>query len=213
MSEFEMLIVAATEREASPFRERGSAVVVSGVGKVNAAIVSSLAIAGRPDSTVLISVGVAGSLPGPDAPTIGDLVIGAVSVSAEDGMATPEGFVPIDEMGFPLARGARSGRFPADPDVLKWVRALMPDVRCGSIATVSTCSGTDEAAQQVVDRTGAIAEAMEGVGVLQAACQLGVPAIEIRAISNTTGRRDAQVWDLEAGCEALSALADALARA
>lgn len=40
---------------------------------------------------------------------------------------------------------------------------------------------------------------MEGAAVLLAAHRLGIPAAEIRVISNTTGDRDRQVWDFGAG--------------
>ncbi len=212
MPEPELLIVAATEREAAPFREQGFSTTIAGVGKVNAAVAASLALTGRKDATALVSVGIAGSLPGEHALRIGDVVVGAASVSAEDGVATPDGFQPLDEMGFPLARGVRSGRFASDSALLARMRRALPDAVYGDIATVSTCSGTDEAAEEVVRRTQAIAEAMEGVGVLQAAAQLGAPAIEIRTISNTTGRRDAQTWNLELAFEALGRVAAALLR-
>jgi nucleoside phosphorylase len=38
---------------------------------------------------------------------------------------------------------------------------------------------------------------MEGAAVVHAANRVSAPAIEIRAISNTTGNRDAQEWNLE----------------
>ena len=212
MSDSDLLMVASTEREAEPFRSRDLPVVVSGVGKVNAAVASTLALSSRSRTIALVSIGLAGSLPGATPPRIGDVVVGEASISAEDGMVTSDGFRTIDEMGFPLVRGVRAGRFPADPSLLARIRRRLPQAAVGGIATVSSCSGTDEAAAEVVRRTGAVAEAMEGVGVLQTALQLGVPAIEIRAISNTTGRRDAQVWDLDAAIDALVGVATALAR-
>ena len=48
---------------------------------------------------------------------------------------------------------------------------------------------------------------MEGAAVVHAARRLDVPAIEVRAISNTTGDRDRQQWDIAA---ALTALGDQL---
>jgi futalosine hydrolase len=44
---------------------------------------------------------------------------------------------------------------------------------------------------------------MEGAAVVHAARRLKVPAIELRAISNTTGDRANQQWDLQAGLAAL----------
>ena len=52
-------------------------------------------------------------------------------------------------------------------------------------------------------RTKAVAEAMEGAAVVHAARRLGVPAIELRVISNTTGDRDNQKWDLAGALAAL----------
>jgi futalosine hydrolase len=67
----------------------------------------------------------------------------------------------------------------------------------GSIATVATCSGTDAQSELVQNRTGSICEAMEGAAVVHAANRVGSAAIEIRAISNTTGNRNSQEWDIE----------------
>ena len=44
---------------------------------------------------------------------------------------------------------------------------------------------------------------MEGFGVLRAAALAGVPAVEVRAISNEIGEDDRARWDIDAGLEAL----------
>ena len=38
---------------------------------------------------------------------------------------------------------------------------------------------------------------MEGAAVVHAAHRVSAPAIEIRSISNTTGERESQAWDLD----------------
>ena len=48
-------------------------------------------------------------------------------------------------------------------------------------------------------------EAMEGFGVLRAAARAGVPAVEVRAISNELGEPDRARWQLGTGLEALRA--------
>jgi futalosine hydrolase len=48
---------------------------------------------------------------------------------------------------------------------------------------------------------------MEGAAVVHAARRLKVPAIEIRTISNTTGDRTTQQWDISG---ALAALGEAM---
>jgi len=50
---------------------------------------------------------------------------------------------------------------------------------------------------------GVAVEAMEGFGVLRAAALAGVPAVEVRAISNEIGEDDRSRWDLDAGLAAL----------
>jgi futalosine hydrolase len=52
-------------------------------------------------------------------------------------------------------------------------------------------------------------EAMEGFGVLRAAALAGVPAVEIRAISNAVDETDRGRWRFD---DALAALAEAVPR-
>ena len=56
-------------------------------------------------------------------------------------------------------------------------------------------------------------EAMEGFGVLRAASLAGVPAIEIRAISNEIGEPDRSRWQIAEAIDALSAVTPALLEA
>jgi nucleoside phosphorylase len=85
-----------------------------------------------------------------------------------------------------------------DPALLAAARAALPDAHVTPIATSARIGGA--AAFEV--------EAMEGFAVLRAAAEAGVPALELRAISN--GYADARA-DWRVG-DALAALADAVAR-
>ena len=207
-----LLVVAATDREAAPFREVGLATIATGVGRVNAAIATTLAIAGRPDPPVIIAVGIAGSLPGGASDTMGSLVIGTRSVYAEEGILTPEGFQTIEEMGFPMAGYVVGNGLKPEPALLERLSEMDPSAIRGSIATVATCSGTDEQAREIAARTGSIAEAMEGAAVLHAASAVGASAIEVRVISNTTGDRARQVWDLPQAFDRLAIFARTLSQ-
>jgi futalosine hydrolase len=177
-------------------------VAVAGIGRTNAAAATAEAIAravaeGRPYSSV-ISAGIAGALPGSNlAP--GTIVVADACVYAEEGIELPGGFGDMRALGFPLG-DFEGNRVPVDGALLRAFRALGP---VGAIATVATCSGTDAAAERVRARTGALAEAMEGAAVVHAARRAGVPAIEVRAISNTTGDRGAQRWDVPRALAAL----------
>jgi len=56
-----------------------------------------------------------------------------------------------------------------------------------------------------------MAEAMEGAAVVHAARRAGVPAIEIRSISNATGDRAKQQWNIAAAFAALCPVGEAIA--
>jgi futalosine hydrolase len=56
-------------------------------------------------------------------------------------------------------------------------------------------------------------EAMEGFGVLRAAALAGVPALEVRAISNEIGEPDRALWQIAEAIGSLSAATPALLEA
>jgi len=185
-------------------------VVVAGIGRTNAAAATAQAIAiasasGRPFAAV-VSAGIAGALPGSNL-SPGTLVVADACVYAEEGIELPGGFGDMRALGFPLG-DFEGNRVPVDGSLLRTFRALGP---VDAIATVATCSGTDAAAERVRLRTAAIAEAMEGAAVVHASRRAGVPAIEIRAISNTTGDRSAQRWDIPRAFAALGVAGNAVA--
>ncbi len=170
--------------------------VLGGIGKVNAAGAVLLALDPGRHRTVL-SVGVGGALPGACLP-IGACVSATESVYADEGIATPGGFRTTDALGFPLGP-FQHGRLPTDPGLLELLRpGVDADAR---VATVSCCSGTDEGAREVVCRTGAALEAMEGAAMAHAVRRRwpegSVRAGEVRVVSNTTGDRDRQIWSLD----------------
>lgn len=194
-------MVCAVEAEAACARTLPRAhVVVSGVGRTNAAIATTRAILEHGPFDAVLSIGVAGALPGWNPPLLpGALVVASESVYHEEGLHTPDGFQDMTGLGFPLG-SFEGNRVPADPVLLDSLRTLG---RCGPIATVASCSGTDDSALEVQARTSALAEAMEGAAVLHTARYFGVPGIEVRVISNTTGARSQQIWQLEQAFDVL----------
>ena len=208
------LVIVAVEAERAALGARCLAapevrVVVAGIGRTNAAAATAEALAearaaGAPFAAV-ISTGIAGALPGSNL-AIGTVLVSDACIYAEEGIALPEGQGDMRALGFPLG-DFEGNRVPVDGALLVAFRALGPACE---IATVATCSGTDAAALSVRTRTGAMAEAMEGAAVVHAARRVGVPAIEIRSISNTTGDRATQRWDISAAFAALQRVGDAL---
>jgi futalosine hydrolase len=183
-----------------------------GVGKVAAAMeLYSLLIrleSVRPARGVLL-VGVAGSYPArvrgsapPGGP--GEVCVVASDVLADEGVATPGGFV---DFGKPREHGMRlvdTGPFPASPRMAAEAAARLgcPLVKG---ATVSTCSGVDALAQELHGRTHADVETMEGAAVAAVCRRRETPLLHVRAISNWTGDRDRGAWDLGRAVDALHA--------
>lgn len=194
-----ILVMTAVEREALALGTLPNThILVSGIGRTNAAAATALAIERHGPFDAVISAGIAGMLPGSNL-AIGDVVAANECIYAEEGVLTPDGFQDVGEMGFTLG-DFNGNRVPCDTLLID---AIRPIISIGPIATVATCSGTDQLAGQIAERTGAIAEAMEGAAVVHAARRLGVRAIEIRAISNSTGNRPGQTWNIAAALDAL----------
>jgi futalosine hydrolase len=169
----------------------GVDLVVSGVGKANAAGATAAALS-RGGYGAVINLGVCGTLPGSPA-AIGDAILATRSVFADEGVESEAKWQPMAALGFPTAIDGDG--VAGDAELMALLRPLV--AHSGGIATVSTCSGTDARAAAVVARTGAIAEAMEGAAVMLSAARFVVPAAEVRVVSNTTGERGNQRWELK----------------
>ncbi|MEV0316992.1 futalosine hydrolase [Streptomyces sp. NPDC050658] len=175
-------------------------VVAVGVGPAAAAAHTAAALARAPYDLV-ISAGIGGGFQ-PEAP-VGSLVLADEITAADLGAETPEGFLPVTELGF----GAIT-HVPPRPLVRELAAAT--GCRAGAVLTVSTVTGSAGRAAELRRRhPGALAEAMEGFGVAEAAAAYGLPVLEIRAVSNAVGPRDRAAWRIG---EALAALGDAFGK-
>jgi futalosine hydrolase len=213
-----ILIATAVPAEAEALRAglvTKAAVTVAPVGIGPAAAAASTArllalaeTAGSPYRAVL-SAGIGGGFP--DRATLGTLVLATRSVAADLGAESPDGFIPLDELGLPVDPVAGGSSIPADPALLAELRSALPRATVGAVLTLSTVTGTAESTQVLATRyPDAIAEAMEGYGVAVAAAQAGLPFAELRAISNAIGPRDRDAWRIQDAFDALTAAAAAL---
>lgn len=102
-------------------------------------------------------------------------------------------------VGTEAVYGDLSARWPvvervaADPALAAAARGALPAAVAHPIHTSAAVGGAE----------GATVEAMEGFGVLRAAALAGVPALELRAISNELGEEDRARWQLEAALASL----------
>ncbi len=181
-------------------------VAVSGVGAAAAAAKTAKELAALKYDLV-ICAGIAGGFPGQA--EVGSLVAATEIIAADLGAETPEGFRSLADLGF------GSVRFPADMALTncltEGLRAAGLLVQSGPILTVNTVTGTAQRAAELAERfPGAAAEAMEGYGVALAAHAVGLPVLELRAISNQVGPRDRSVWRIREALEALEAACSVL---
>ncbi len=147
----------------------------------------------------LLLVGVCGAYPG------SDLAVGELCVVAEDRLADEgvglagDGFTGIAAMGLG-EEGPVRGDDERGPAIARRL-----GIREVAGATVSTCSASEERSRGLARRTGAQVETMEGAAVFMVCRHFGVPAVQLRAVSNRTGERASAGWDLQGALARLHA--------
>jgi len=151
-----------------------------GIGPVEAALGTAHALLERRPEAV-VHVGIAGSQT-LEPPT---LVLGSEAV-----------YCDVIDPGSTLPRVDRAR---PDAALFERARAALPEAHVLPIATCGKVGGG----------TGFDVEAMEGFGVLRACELAGVPAVELRAVSNSPDEADRTRWRFD---EAFAALAAALQR-
>jgi len=170
-----ILVVAATARELAA--GDGWRTLACGVGPVDAAAGTAAAIAEhRP--AVILHVGIAGARrQAALAPTT--LVVGTEARYCD--LTVPERFAP------------RVVAVP--PALVEAARRALPSAVAMPIGTSARVGGT----------SGCDVEAMEGFAVLRAAQLAGVPAVEVRAISNEIEEDDRARWRFDDAFAAIAA--------
>ena len=176
-----MLVVAATARELAA--GGGWPRILCGVGPVEAAAATAAAIAPA-RAGLILHVGIAGAR--------------RRAGLAAAGPGRRHRVARTATWRFRRRLGAAGGDALRGRCVEAAARALPHAVRC-AIGTSARVGGT----------TGCDVEAMEGFGVLRAAQLAGVPAIEVRAISNEIEEEDRGRWRFD---EAFAAVVQATPR-
>jgi len=188
-----MLVCVSTELEGALLRDHVR-VVVTGVGAVNAAYALTREIEReRPEAIVVCGIGGADPASGLK---IGDVVCAESECYGDLGASSPEGFMDMRTLGFPVIAG--------EPPIYNTLpMQVFPAERRVPFVTRNTCSGADV----ITGIPGAAVESMEGAAVAHVAALAGIPAGEIRGISNMVGPRDKSTWRVK---EAAAAAQEAL---
>jgi futalosine hydrolase len=146
----------------------GARTLCCGIGPVEAGIATANALAGkRPDA--LLHVGIAGA---PELET-GSVVIGSEAFYCD--IADAASTMPRVERAYPAEELVDAAR-RALPDA-----SVLPITTCGRVGGGGACD----------------VEAMEGFAVLRAAELAGVPAVEVRVVSNRPQDTDRGLWRIE----------------
>jgi futalosine hydrolase len=193
-----ILLASAVAAELKFWRSRDDVTTLfTGVGPVEASCAVTAALC-QARYRLVINAGLAGAFDG--TARIGDGVIvseDAMELALEDGAALnlPGGEAIVDTARSDSALVARLGS--------KGFSALRG-------VTVSRVTSTDETARRLAAELAAQVESMEGFAALRAAELAGVPAIQVRGISNRCGARESSGWDFAAGIAGLERITFAL---
>ena len=213
-SKQEILVIAATDPELEAAREllgknsSGVRIAATGAGKVSTALATQALVQQvRPDW--IIQVGCAGAYPAAGLHT-GDAAVAELEIFADEGVEAPGGFLSMEDIGLPQA--TREGeliynRVPVHPPpaaTLEAIRSAIgdgPRIKTGPFCTVSCGSGTDSAAARIAETWNPLVESMEGASAALVAWKHRIRFSEIRGISNMTGNRNREEWEIPAACE------------
>jgi adenosylhomocysteine nucleosidase len=175
----------------------------AGIGKVNTATVATL-LAARFDAGILVFSGVAGGLD--PALAIGDVVIAERAIQHDAGVIEEERLHPYQAGHVPFFNPTRELGYAPDPDLLARVRARLAGFELAPLSAAAGGSGRPprlvygtilagdqfihcEATRERLHREfEAQAVSMEGGALAQVAERLGVPWLEIRALSDLAGK-------------------------
>ncbi len=163
----EVLVVAATARELAA--DLPCPTLLCGVGPVDAAVRVAAVLADHRPAAIL-HVGIAGAR---QASGIGPATVVIGTAARYSDLRVPAAFAPAEVL--------------PDAQLLACVMRALPDALRLPIATVGRVGAS-------VDGD---VEAMEGFAVLRAAELAGVPAIEVRVISNEIEEQDRARWYFE----------------
>ena len=189
-----ILLACAVEEELRFWKPRADVeTLVTGVGPVESATAIAAALASRKYG-LIVNAGIAGVFG--DAAQIGDGVVVSTETMAIDLESGEAIALPNGERTVETAH--------SDPALVASLQAAgFRALRGVTVARVTSSEGT----AQRLAANGAQVETMEGFAALRAAARAGVPAIEIRGISNRCGERARGGWNFVAGMDGLERIA------
>jgi len=153
--------------------------VQSGLGKVNAAVVSTLLIE-KFDCEFLLFSGVAGGID-PDI-EIGEVIIGDSLIQYDFGTLKNREMLPFRPGSIPIGESKKEIEYRLDPKIRRKINASLLNVRMGKILTGDVYLQCEKTQKKLFEKYGAQAIDMEGAAVAQVAEQFGIPSVVVRCL-------------------------------
>ncbi len=203
ITDAQILPFGSTQLVSGKIKNQPIVLAHGGIGQVTMAIQLTRLLCEFSPMAVLLC-GCGGSYPGSGL-QIGDLALAREEFFVDLGVATADKFIPLDQLNLPqdpeLAPGFQQ-RLLLNPDLLNWASEILSDAVCGTFVTVNSCSGYPSLSDELQRRSNGICENMEGAAAAQVCAEFDVPLLELRGISNPTGTRSPEQWDIKRGTEA-----------
>jgi futalosine hydrolase len=188
-----ILIVAATlfeveslklkvESKTSDFGLKTIDFLITGAGMVATAFALGQHLA-QNQYDLAINLGIAGSFDRNIA--LGDVVEITEDTLAELGAEDDEDFITIDKLGFGESTFRSTYTLPECFNIKK-----------ANAITVNTVHGNDASIKKLSGYIDAQIESMEGAAFFYACKQVGVPSLQIRAVSNYVEKRNRDAWQI-----------------
>lgn len=175
----------------------------SGIGQINMAMqLTKILTTYTPEAVILFGCG--GAYP-QSGLQVGDIALATTETLGDTGVATEDQFIPFSQLGIPEDPELTplfKQSYTLNQDLLAQASAILHNSHQGPFVTVTTCSSNPQLSDQLRQRTGGICENMEGAAAARVCEEFNIPLLEVRGISNPTGTRDPQQWDIDKGTRA-----------
>ena len=169
--------------------------IITGVGMVATAFSLGKHLATN-QYDLAINLGIAGSFDRSIA--LGEVVEIVEDSLSEFGAEDDNSFLTIDELGFGEGNLKATTSLSALGNFnLKQVKAI----------TINTVHGNEQSIKKLTDRIQPQLESMEGAAFFYACNQVGVPCLQIRAVSNYVEKRNRDAWQIRLAIKNLNSFA------
>lgn len=192
-----ILIVSATRPEIAWLEAQSSQslkgiqidFLTTGVGMLNAAFRLGAYLSSH-QPAMAIQVGIAGAFS--NVHPVGSVVEVSQESLPELGAESPQGFLGMKQLGFPVLEAEGKEYFNTLPNESRYLKHL-PWVKGISVNRVS---GTSETIQAISSAWSPDIETMEGAAFFLAMKRSGIPFMEVRGISNLVEPRNRSAWKI-----------------